>query len=781
LRYARSGGGVGVEVTVTRGIAAAAVLLILAGGAEAQTAGSSSQSQTTPQGNAPQGASQGGAPQSVPSQSGQKPAAKSSSATASGVTVKAQAPEYRSSIDRRSYNLSNDLATANGSLADALRNVPTLDVDPEGNLSIRGDTNVTILIDGQPAPMFSGPNRAQLLQQLPANQYERVEVMTNPSASLRPEGTGGVINLISKKTRGTQRTAAISSAAGTDAHDRVTASGTLGEPKLTLSGVAFAARQLNQQDAQTAMQLVDPASGQSASITSTQHVRQIVSGAMFSGNAAYTPDASNRLDVSLQYVDYTAPDEFDGVYRSSATSGPLGQDYDYFGQGSTRYSIFSGAATYTRQLGGDEHQLELHFSYNDTSFGNDTRQLLVYQLPQQPDLYQDLAQSQDQRSLDLKAEYKGPMPGEAKLVAGYELQGDDDTYGHSGLLGVSAAAAAVDPALTDRFDFTQWVSDLYATYQHPIGHFDVMPGLRLEAVTIRTDQITQGTGGGQSYFEAFPTLHIDYSLDQNRQLFASYSRRIERPSGDQLDPFRVYNNPLNFSQGNPHLAPAITDSYEAGYEYTKGKTFLTASLYYKDAGDVVSNVLENLGEGVTLNSYANVGHTRNAGLELTAGGQITRTLSYSAGGDASWNQIVTSDTGIEDSQAAALLFGHVKMNWTATPNDFVQLSLDARGRQITAQGSTASWEYLAVGYRHRFSDRLAVELLARDPFDAYREREIIDTPTLREVNDTNSHVRSIQLGFTYQLGSVRKAPQPKDFDFGGGGGGGAGGGPSVPE
>jgi outer membrane receptor protein involved in Fe transport len=754
---------------VTKTIAAAAVLLALAGAAEAQTTGSSIQSQTP------------SAQSAEPAQDGQRSAPKGSSATASGVTVKAQAPDYRSTIDRRSYSLANDLATANGSLADALRNVPTLDVDPQGNLSIRGDQNVTILVDGQPAPIFSGPNRAQLLEQLPANQYERVEVMTNPSAALRPEGTGGVINLISKKNRGTQRTAAISSAASTDARDRVTASGTLGEPKLTLSGSAFAVRQLSQLDSQTALQLVDPASGQSASIASTSHVRQVVSGGLLSGNAAYTPDARTRLDVSLQYVHYTAPDDFDGVYRSSATSGVLAQDYDYFGHGHTQFSILTSSATYTRQLGGDDHQTQLHASYNDTSFDTDTRQLFEYLRPTQPDLYQDLTQSQDQRSLDLKAEYKGPMPGQAKLTAGYELQMNDDAYGRGGLLGVSADTAAVDPTLTDRFHFTQWVSDLYATYQHPIGHFDIMPGLRLEAVTIRADQLTQGIIGGQSYFEAFPTLHVDYSLDQNRQLFASYSRRIARPSGEQLDPFRIYNNPLSFSQGAPHLAPAITDSYEAGYEYTKGKTFLTASLYYKDAGDVVSNVLENLGGGVTLNTYANVGHTRNAALEMTAGGPITKTLSFTAGGDVSWRQIATPATRIEDSQSAAAMSGHVKMNWTATPNDFVQLSLNAHGRQITAQGSVASSEFLALGYRHKFNDRLAVELIAQDPFDAYRQRDIIDTPTLREVTGNDVHLRSFQLGFTYQLGAVRKQPQPKDFDFSGGSEGAAGaGGGAVP-
>jgi len=196
---------------------------------------------------------------------------------------------------------------------------------------------------------------------------------------------------------------------------------------------------------------------------------------------------------------------------------------------------------------------------------------------------------------------------------------------------------------------------------------------------------------------------------------------------------------------------------------------------------VVSNVVENLGEGVTLDTYANIGHTRNAGLELTAGGDITRTLSYSAGGDVAWNQISTADNGVEAPRAAGAMFGHMKLNWTATPMDFVQLSVYAQGRQIDAQGSRASWAIINLGYRHQFSDRLAAELTLQDPFNEFRWRSFIETPTLTDENSNNFDVRSLQIGLTYQLGAVRKQPQPKDFDFGGAGGGSAGGGAAVPQ
>jgi outer membrane receptor for ferrienterochelin and colicin len=117
----------------------------------------------------------------------------------------------RTSIDRRSYSVANDLSARTGSIADALRNIPSVEVDVQGNVSLRGDPNVTIMIDGKPSSMFNGDGKADALQQMPADQIDRVEVMTNPSAAYRPDGTAGIINLITKKVSTARPRAAPSS------------------------------------------------------------------------------------------------------------------------------------------------------------------------------------------------------------------------------------------------------------------------------------------------------------------------------------------------------------------------------------------------------------------------------------------------------------------------------------------------------------------------------------------------------------------------------------------
>lgn len=178
------------------------------------------------------------APQPTPSQSGDETAQEEPTAVGE-VVVRGASDGIRTSIDSISYSLANDLQATTGSLADALRNVPSVDVDPEGNVSLRGDSSVTILVDGRPSGILSGPGRSQAIQQLPADQYARIEVMTNPSAAYSPEGGGGVINLITKPSiprPGVQTTGSVRFNVGDSGRYNMGVNGSYQKDKLTLSG-----------------------------------------------------------------------------------------------------------------------------------------------------------------------------------------------------------------------------------------------------------------------------------------------------------------------------------------------------------------------------------------------------------------------------------------------------------------------------------------------------------------------------------------------------------------
>ena len=182
--------------------------------------------------------------------------------TVEGITVTGQSQNgIRTSIDRRSYGVANDLSTTTGSISDALKNIPSVDVDVQGNVSLRGDQNVTIMIDGKPSSLFKGPNRGQVLQNLPATAFERVEVMTNPSAAFRPDGTGGIINLIPKKARQVGRSGSVRVTAAAADKTQLNLNLSSVGPKWTLTGDGFWFHEKQKVSLDDRRSTLDPLSG----------------------------------------------------------------------------------------------------------------------------------------------------------------------------------------------------------------------------------------------------------------------------------------------------------------------------------------------------------------------------------------------------------------------------------------------------------------------------------------------------------------------------------------
>jgi len=684
------------------------------------------------------------------------------------LTVTGKTPDERRYIDRRSYSLSKDVQSANGSLADALRNIPSVDVDPRGNLSVRGAGNVTILVDGQPSALFQGSNLADVLRELPADQFERVEVITNPSAAYRPDGSGGIINLIRKKSHTTKPTGTIKASIDPAGRYGASVNGNATLGKLTLSGGAGVRHDFFDTDTQTKAQLTDPSSGQTAQTSSGSQTREAYTTRDVHAAIDDDLDAKTRLSANVSYFGFNADVPLTGFYRSSATTGVLAQDDDSAGDVGSVETAVSGGASYRRQFSGDDHNLVVNLSYSDATQVTGNRRLLDYTLPVQPDLFQDLDTTTTTTTAELKAEYKAPMPGQGRLDTGYDLEFDGNTVDHAGQLGVDRADAVGQPALNDRFRDDQLINALFVTYQQPLGRFDIQPGLRLEAETLDTDQALIGAKTTETYLDAYPTLHLGYRLDDKAQLTLSYSRRVQRPSLQQLDPFRVYYGPLAYTQGDLHLKPSLTDSYEVGYEYTEKSNDYLLTLYYRDHHDVATTLTEVLSGGPILSAAADIGQQREAGGEAVVGQQIFKTLSLKLTADLFWSQLSNADPGLVAYRSGVVDQGHGTLNWNVTSTDFLQLGAYLHGRSVTAQGTASGYTYLNIGYRHKFGDKLALEVVATDPTASFRTSTSLNAPGLSQIAHTEYGYRAISVGFTYILGGAGKGGN-KDFDFGAGG------------
>ncbi len=687
-----------------------------------------------------------------------KPAPKPAEAATAveGVTVTSDSTAMRTSIDRRSYSVTNDLSAKTGSIADALRNIPSVEVDVQGNVSLRGDPNVTIMIDGKPSSMFNGDGKADALQQMPADQIDRVEVMTNPSAAYRPDGTAGIINLITKRTHKPGATGSFKLNIGPDGRYNTGVTGNLVKGKLTLSGDA--SYRYDRQRSWSTDERENPVTGgQTVQAGAFQNAGDAVS---LRGGVDYNLTPKDRLSGEVRY---RGMNYFTGGEETFTTLVPSAGPA-YARDSSADMNRKNGAVSgdWRHQFTGSEHELDAHLEYEVTDFKRNGQAFTDQTLS--PDFYEAFGFGAQQDRANFKLDYTRPMSGEAKLKTGLDLETTSNDYDNHGARGASMDSLAVVPALTNRFLYDQDVYAGYVTYERPFGDFTALGGLRAEQVEIRTNQVTSVQKDDNSYFHLYPSLHLGYTLSQTQSLTANYSRRVQRPQPQDLNPYPIYIDPKNFAAGNPDLKPQITDSYELGWQYRKGPNSYLATAYYRESRDGVTNVTRDLGDGVFLNTRENLAKSRNGGLELVANGKLTPKLSYNISGNAYWNEIQSTIPGAAGARDMTTLSGRASLSWQATPKDFLQLNGFTSGKRLTPQGYREPISLLNLGYRRKVNDRLNFVVTANDVLDGFKDVGVIDSPTLKQRVERTGTVRAVFFGFTYSFGGGKA--RPEQFDFG---------------
>lgn len=698
------------------------------------------------------------------------PAKKEQSTQVQGVTITAPGQQdIKTSIDRRSYSLGKDLQATTGSVADVLRNVPSVQVDVQGNVSLRGDPNVTIMIDGKPSGMFKGENRGQVLQQIPASQFERVEVMTNPSAAFSPEGTAGIINLITKQQRGVGTTGSVRGNFGTEGRKNASVTLARNTKRLTLSADAGWRRDKAKGEITDDRQRLDAASGKYS--PSHQQIGFVSRGQSHNARAGvdYDLDKQTRLSAEVRYNDMEYDSRSGSDYDGRDPNGTPIVRYQRRGDGHMKRSVAGLSGDFRRKLPGDEHEFTVHASLERTRDQQTNLSNGFNQLPVVSNYVENVRVGDELVQGRLKAEYKRPLADGAKLVAGYELQVDDNDYDNFGARGPAAGSLTMDPSLTNQFKYDQQVHALYVTYNRPMGDWTVMPGLRLEEVKIDTNQVTSNLKDSYDYLRAYPSLHVQYKVDDMRQINASYSRRIQRPSAGDLNPYRIYQDPYNYRQGDSRLKPQVTDSFEVAYQLRKGFNYYLGTLYWREARDGVTDVVRELPGGALLTTKANLAKSRSGGLELVANAKLTPKISYTVSGNAAWNEIGATDLGFPETRSAWTVSGYAAVNIQATVKDFLQVSGFAIGKRLTPQGYREPTGMLNLGYRHKFNDRLSGVVTVQDSLNTFGDKLVIDTAALKDRRTMDLNLRAIFVGFTYGFGGQGvpnpRRPREPAFDF----------------
>lgn len=623
-----------------------------------------------------------------------------------GVEATAERPQLSYRIDKKVIDVGRMATAASGTAVDVLENVPSVKVDVEGNVSLRGSGNFTVLIDGKPSPIEG----SDALQQIPAPTIDKIEIITNPSAKFDPEGVSGIINVLLKK----QRQAGISGIATADGGwpERYGGSFLL---SYRLDGLSlFGGADLRQGkfpgSRLTESWTRDTTGDTTFSNSTGEGEREHGSHGLRAGGD-YRFSESDRTSLSLRYGDHgfgmnqeatytrwTAPvgDTTTEVSRDSSHRGGthLSVNLEHQHQFSREGHELLASASYMRRGGADRSTNRL--STSDGTLKSGLRQEETG--PRQP--------------LRFKLDYSLPLREEDKLEVGTSAS-IHRARSENAVWAVRADSAGDSLLFRQAVDYSDNIFAFYAQYPGKLGRFGFQPGLRLE----HADRLVAGDSGDLPFerWDYFPTLHLSYDLPANQQVMASFTRRIERPRGWELWPFLSWQDAYNVRRGNPNLKPELTDAFEVGWQMPLGESRVSAEGYYRITHDLIEHFRSVYAPGVILHTAENVGTDYSLGAELLFDLQLAKWWNVDLSGDL-YDYRVTGELGGQDFSKSSFNWGgRLSSEFRLPTQTRLQFNVHYESPEVEAQGRDAARLMTDAAIRQQFFNRqLSVTLQVRD-------------------------------------------------------------------
>ncbi|MDQ1095732.1 MULTISPECIES: TonB-dependent receptor domain-containing protein [Chryseobacterium] len=538
---------------------------------------------------------------------------------------------YKVELDKRTYDPSQDIVSRGGNLQDVLSNVPSVSVDTDGTVSMRGSSNVKFLINGKPSALLGIDDGANALQSIPADQIERIEVITNPSSKFEASGTAGILNIILKKNKKMGFNGSVTGTLGYLPQTNMNTNLSWRKGKFTwfLNG-GGGYRESKNTNRNTnwfnnAVAATDETYTDQESITKSKSNNYNASGGLTfditdrtSVNASGTVrtfDSENDGRINYLYQYLNTPDAFrqrlnTGSNNNLAFQGDFGLDHKFDDKGQNISLSLS---------------IQRNRSYNDTDVNDQSNNIFLLQ--------DDISQKTVNKSIVGKADYELPIGEASKLEAGYRLDVNNNDYNNMVL-----ESTATNPIQTYLGNYSynaiykEMFNAFYLQFKSKIGKLGYQLGLRDEISKIDIDYLNlNGLGKTQTknYNNLFPSVFLSYDIAKDNQFLVNYSRRIDRPRSFFLIPNPSYSDNQNIFDGNIDLNPSYVDSYEFGYSISKKSFTINPTLYYRHSTDDVKMLVYRTNENdlpVFHTKPVNLGTDDRYGLDFNFNWDATKWL-----------------------------------------------------------------------------------------------------------------------------------------------------------
>ena len=678
-------------------------------------------------------------------------------------------------LDKKIYNVGKDLTVSGGTVSDVLDNVPSVSVDVEGNVALRGNDNVTIFINGKPSGLV-GLSSTDALRQLPAESIERVEVITSPSARYDAEGTAGIINIILRRSKLQGLNGAINANIG-----HPTQAGMSGNLNYRTGDFNFFnTTSINYRESP------------GESLTETEY---------FNGdNPNSFLDEKRDFDRSRKglitnigtewYITESASLTASFVYRHS-------KDKDGTTNDISQYDSFENLLSQTRRFE-DERENDKNVQYNvnfDKQFNDNSQHKLTFDFQYEnsgEDEFSYIEDETDERVFTieqqdrvlLQTDYVHPFSENAQFEFGY--RGNFSTLDTDYSVAFEENGSFVeDLGLSNNLIYKEYVNAAYAQYGNKFKNkYTFLLGLRMESSRITIDQVTTGSLERKNYVNLFPTVNLGYEISENQSITLGYNRRISRPRSRFINPFPSRSSATNLFQGNPDLDPSYSDAFDLGYLNQMGKLTLNSSVYYQRETDVFTFITEDTGMTVIIGGEE-VPVIRRTPINLATNNRYGFEFNVSYRPMKKWNingninlfqSVLRGDYNDVNYDAENFTwFARINNKFTLPGEIDWQTRLNYRGPREDAQNKTKGVFSCDLAFsKDFFKGNASVALNVSDVFNSRRRITESTTDTFESRSEFQWRKRSINLSFTYRFNQQNKRNDRNrggreggtdDFDF----------------
>ncbi len=680
--------------------------------------------------------------------------------------------EYK--IDKKIVNVSKHANAAGGTAADVLENVPSVNVDIEGNVTLRGSGSFTVLIDGKPSVM--GAN--DILKQMPASAIENIEIITNPSAKYDPDGTSGIINLIMKKESKTGMNGMFSVSAGTSRELNFKRSTNFILNYRTSKVNYFLSANYNNEPSYQETDLFNKTYFDSLTqvATSTNYRNMGRGGWNVKGGADYYLDDKTTITLSSSVGEFLMDRNFSSTYHFYNEGMSNTDRYelanDEFNIDGLYYNLNLNLQKKFKKEG-HEINFSAYYSNWDGLTTNDAERYTTLSSWNSAGLIPDRHQTQNinlNNDYRFKLDYTIPVGKAGKFETGGQLQFYNTDFDYSfENYDIDADSWTQDTVYSNKMEFFRDIYSGYATFSNQIFGFGYKMGLRTEYTFRELTQLTSNENYLFEKFQFFPSFSVSKELKKGHTLQMSYSRRINRPQPWFLNPFPDYTDNLIVSRGNPALEPEYIDSYEFNYFKRIKTSFISAGLYYRQNNNAMTQTITVV-DTIMYIQQANLNQTKAGGLELAGNIQIkkwwsiyagTNIFYYNVNGEISGSPIDTSAITYTINLSNTIKFGK---------STRLQFNVYYNAPSIELQGQQKSFITGGLALRHDFMKRKAtLTLNVRDPFNMFKYNLILDNPTFYTDFTMRNETPVVRLSLSYRINNYQRRQQEEEINIGGGG------------